>query len=120
VKVLLDECIHRPLARDSAEHDAKTVPQIGWAGIKKGDLLELAEKQFEVFVTVDRNLSFQQNLPNFNFAVIVLRCRSDRIQDLRLLVPELLGSLPTARQGDVIWIGKTENWPLRESVMTAN
>jgi hypothetical protein len=109
VKVLLDECIDRRLARDIAGHDVKTVPQMGWAGIKNGDLLTLAEKQFEVFVTVDRNLSFQVNLPRYNIAVIVLRCRSNRLQDLRPLVPELLGSLPTAKLGDVLWIDKPKN-----------
>lgn len=108
MKVLLDECIDRRLDRDIAGHDVKTVPQMGWAGIKNGDLLTLAEKQFEVFVTVDRNLSFQQNLPNYNIAVIVLCCHSNRLQDLHLLVPELLNSLPTARPGDVLWIGKTD------------
>ena len=82
---------------------------MGWAGIKNGDLLTLAEKQFEVFVTVDRNLSFQLNLPRYNIAVIVLRCRSNRIQDLRPLVPELLGSLPTAKLGGFLWIGKSNN-----------
>ena len=109
MKVLLDECIDRRLARDIAGHDVKTVPQMGWAGIKNGDLLTLAEKQFEIFVTVDRNLSFQLNLPRYNIAVIVLRCRSNRLQDLRALVPELLGSLPTAKMGDVLWIDKTKN-----------
>ena len=58
MKVPLDECIDRRLARDIAGHDVKTVPQMGWAGIKNGDLLTLAEKQFEVFVTVDRNPFF--------------------------------------------------------------
>ena len=50
---------------------------MGWAGIKNGDLLILAEGEFEVFVTVDRNLSFQQNLTNYNIAVIV--CAHGRI-----------------------------------------
>jgi hypothetical protein len=109
VKVLLDECIDRRLARDIAGHDVKTVPQVGWAGIKNGDLLTLAEKQFAVFVTVDRNLSFQLNLPRYNIAVLVLRCRSNRLQDLRPLVPELLGSLPTAKLGEVLWIDNTKN-----------
>jgi hypothetical protein len=109
VKVLLDECIDRRLARDIAGHDVKTVPQMGWAGIKNGDLLTLAEEQFEAFVTVDRNLSFQVNLPRYNIAVLVLSCRSNRLQDLRDLVPELLGSLPTAKLGDVLWIGKPKN-----------
>jgi predicted nuclease of predicted toxin-antitoxin system len=106
VKILLDECVDRRLAREISEHDVNTVPQMGWAGIKNGDLLTLAQKQqFEVFVTVDRNLSFQQNLTHYNIAVIVLRCRTNRLRDLRLLVPELTASLPSAKRGDVLWIG---------------
>ena len=78
---------------------------MGWAGTKNGDLLTLAEKQFEVFVTVDRNLSFQQNLTRYNIAVIVLRARTNRLRDLLLLVPELSASLPAANRGEVLWIG---------------
>ena len=74
VKILLDECVDRRLARELAGHEVKAVPQMGWAGIKNGELLTLAEKEFEAFVTVDRNLSFQLNLPRYNIAVIVLRC----------------------------------------------
>lgn len=59
MKILLDECIDRRLAKDIAGHEVKTVPQMGWAATKDGELLALAEKDFEVFVTVDRNLSFQ-------------------------------------------------------------
>jgi hypothetical protein len=55
VKILLDECVDRRLARELAGHEVKTVPQMGWAGIKNGELLTLAEKEFEAFVT-DRNL----------------------------------------------------------------
>ena len=60
MKILLDECIDRRLARELKGHTVKTVPQMGWAGIKNGRLLAAAEKEFDVFVTVDRNLSFQQ------------------------------------------------------------
>jgi len=67
---------------------------MGSAGIKNGDLFTIAEKQLEAFVTVDRNLSFQQNLTPYKIAVIVLRCRANRLRDLRLLVPELTASLP--------------------------
>ena len=88
-----------------AGHDVKTVPQMGWAGIKNGDLLVLAEKQFELFVTVDRNLSFQQNLSRYNIAVLVLRASTNRFRDLRLLVPELLTSLSSAKLGEVLVIG---------------
>ena len=70
MKVLLDECVDRRLAKDIVDHKVKTVPQMGWATIKNGELLALAERQFDVFVTVDRNLSFQQNLPRYHIAVI--------------------------------------------------
>ena len=66
----------------------KPVPQTGWATIKNIELLALAEDEFDV--AVDRNLSYQQNLPQFNLAVIVFRALSSRLQDLRPLVPKLL------------------------------
>jgi hypothetical protein len=72
---------------------------------KNGELLALATKEFDVFVTVDRNLSFQQNLPAFTIAVIVLRAPSNRLGDLRPLVPELLASIPTAKRGSVTYVG---------------
>ena len=78
MKILLDECVDRWLAREISGHDVNTVSQMGWAGIKNSELLTLKEKQFEVFVTVDRNLSFQQNLTRIDIAVVVLRCRTNR------------------------------------------
>ena len=68
MKLLLDECIDRKFAKELINHDIKTVPQMGWAGIKNGKYLALAEKDFDVFITADRNLSFQQNLPQFEIA----------------------------------------------------
>lgn len=65
----------------------------------------LAAKEFNVFVTVDRNPSFQQNLPNFAIAVIVLRAPSNRLSDLQPLVPELLASIRTAKPGAVTYVG---------------
>ena len=59
MKILLDECIDRRLAKEIVGHDVKTVPQMGWATIKNGELLSLAEKEFDIFLTIDRNLSFQ-------------------------------------------------------------
>jgi predicted nuclease of predicted toxin-antitoxin system len=73
VKVLLDECVDRRLARDLADHDVKTARQVGWTTIKNGELLALASNEFDVFVTVDRNLSFQQNIASFPIAVVVFR-----------------------------------------------
>lgn len=78
---------------------------MGWATIRNSDLLVLAEGQFDAFVTVDRNLAFQQNLPRFSIAVIVLRARTNRLSDLRSLVPQLLETLQQAARGEVTWIG---------------
>ncbi len=105
MKVLIDECIDWRLSRDIAEHDVKTARQMGWSAVKNGDLLALAEIEFDVFVTVDRNLSFQQKLPAFKIAVIVLRARSNRLADLRPLVPDLLACIPNVTQGAVTYVG---------------
>jgi hypothetical protein len=99
VKVLLDECIDRRLAKDLEGHDVKTVPQMGWSGTKNGTLLTLAEKEFDAFLTVDRNLSFQQNLPKFNIAILILHATSNRLADLKPLAPKILSTLPTLTKG---------------------
>ena len=104
MKLLLDECVDWRLAREFSEHFIKTVPQMGWATIKNGQLLALAEKEFDVFITVDRNLSFQQNLPKFNIAVVVLRAKTNRLVDLKPLVSQVLATLATLNIGQVIEI----------------
>ena len=106
MKILLDECIDRRLARELKGHTVKTVPQMGWAGIKNGRLLAAAEKEFDVFVTVDRNLSFQQHLPKFNIAVLVLRARSNRLSDLRPLVPAILAGFAALKAGEATTFGR--------------
>ncbi|MDM9384830.1 DUF5615 family PIN-like protein [Chlorogloeopsis sp. ULAP01] len=99
MKLLLDECIDRKLAREFVGYEVKTVPQMGWAGLKNGQLLALAKAEFDVFITVDRNLSFQQNLPQFEIAVIVLQAPSNRLADLMPLAPKVLAILATVVKG---------------------
>jgi predicted nuclease of predicted toxin-antitoxin system len=99
MRLLLDECIDRRLARELIDHEVKTVPQMGWAGIKDGQLLNLAASEFDVFITVDRNLSFQQNLPKFDIAVVVLQAQSNRLADLKPLAPQILAILEEAAKG---------------------
>ncbi len=99
MKVFLDECVDWRFARQIVGHDVKTARQMGWSTVKNGELLALAAAEFDIFVTVDRNLSFQQNLPVFDIAVIVLRARSNRLADLQPLVPLLLASVQTAKRG---------------------
>ena len=82
--------------------DTRTVPDAGWAGLKNGDLLSRAQVEFDVFITTDRNLMFQQNLPKFDIAVIVLSGRTNRLQDLLPLVPRALGAIVSAQPGEPI------------------
>lgn len=105
MKLLLDECIDRKLAREFVDYEVKTVPQMGWAGIKNGQLLALAETKFDIFITVDRNLSFQQNLPQFDIAVVILQAPSNRLADLKPLVPEVLAILATVTKGQATTVG---------------
>ena len=105
MKVLLDECLPRRLSVLLPIHETKTVPQAGWAGIKNGKLLKLAEASFDVFITVDRNLSFQQNLSVLKVAVVVLAAKSNRYQDLLPLVPQILETLKVIQRGEVVVIG---------------
>jgi len=101
VRVLLDECVDWRLGRDIIGHDVKTARQMGWEGVKNGELLALAEQQFDVFVTVDRNLSFQQNFAALSIAVVVLHARTNRLADLRPLVPKILGAIESAIPGAI-------------------
>ncbi len=107
MKILLDECLDRRLAREleGEGREVRTVPQMGWASIKNGKLLALAAESFDVFVTVDASLPHQQNLPQFNIAVIVMRPRSNKLADLKPLVPALLAALPTAKKGEATIVG---------------
>jgi hypothetical protein len=99
LRILLDECIDRRFARELPDVDVRTVPQMGWAGIKNGDLMKLAEADFDVFITVDRNLSYQQNLPRYNIALIVLRAVSNRYDDLKPFSEKVLESLQNIAPG---------------------
>ena len=99
MKILLDECVDWRLSRDLVGNEVKTAKQMGWTAIKNGELLALASQQFDVFVTVDRNLSFQQNLTSVAIAVIVLEAKTNRLADLKTLIPKLLLSLQVIRPG---------------------
>ena len=101
-RILLDECLPRDLKKSLAGHEAKTVPEAGWASKENGELLSLAAADFDVFVTVDRNLTFQQNLTDLKIAVIVLVARGNRLIDLERLVPGLLNAVNTIERGQVV------------------
>ena len=93
MRILLDECLPKRLKRDLVGHAARTVPEMGWASKRNGELLGLAEVDFDVFLTVDRNLSFQQDVARVKLAVVVLVAKGNRHKDLQPLMAELLDVL---------------------------
>lgn len=102
MRVLLDECVDRRLASEISGHDVQTVPSMGWAGKRNGELLNLAAPNFDAFVTVDRNLAKQHDVLKLSFAIIVLAAPSNRLADLVPLVPGLLTALNSAQAGEVV------------------
>ena len=105
--MLLDESLPRSLKGDLVGHDVLTVPEMGWAGKKNTDLLKLAEGSFDVFITADQNLEYQQNLAVASIPVIVLSARTTRMADLRPLIPKLLAQLDTdLKSGEAVQIIK--------------
>jgi hypothetical protein len=103
LKVLLDECVDARLALSLKALHVRTVADQGWTGISNGKLLTLASTEFEVFVTVDRNLPFQQHLPKYE--IVLLLAKSNRIDDLIVLVPNLLAVIPTAPKREITRVG---------------
>ena len=80
MRVLLDECVPRKLGRELAGHEVSTVTGRGWSGVKNGKLLALAEAEFDVFLTVDQNLKYQQNLKTFHIGIVLLTARNNRLR----------------------------------------
>jgi hypothetical protein len=109
MRILLDECIPRKLKYRLPDHECQTVPEAGFAGKKNGFLLDLAEEAgFEIFVTMDRGLEYQQNLAGRSVAILLLRGKSNRLADLLPLVPDLLRTMKLARKGEINRIGGDE------------
>jgi hypothetical protein len=104
MRVLLDECVPRRLGRHLPGHECKTVPEMGWGGIKNGRLLALAQDRFDVLLTVDQKLQLQQNLARFRIAVLVVCTPSNDISDLLLFVPAILAALPAAKPGQAVTV----------------
>ena len=105
MRVRLDECVDRRLAGDIQGHDVKTVPEAGWAALKNGDLLARAEREFDVFITVDVGVTFLHNPGESPLTVVLLRAPSNRLDALLPLIPRALDMLTSGTAGQVIRIG---------------
>ena len=104
VRILLDECLPRKLAHELTGHAVETVPQAGWSGVKNGDLLQRAASRYDALVTVDRRFAEGSAVPT-TLLVIMLAAKTNRLEDLRPLVPALLEALTKEPKGTRVRVG---------------
>ncbi len=105
MKLLLDECLPRKLKNEFVGHEVLTVNEAGFRGLKNGKLIQTAsEDGFEVLVSVDKNIEYQQNKANLEIAILVLSARSNRIESLLPIMNEALKVLEKIQKGEIITI----------------
>lgn len=100
MKILLDESLPKRLKKHFPGYVVKTVSEVGWNGKKNGELMALIAGKFDIFVTADQNMIYQINLRHAAVPVFVLKAVSNRYEDLKHLIPELLKTLisPTSKK----------------------
>jgi predicted nuclease of predicted toxin-antitoxin system len=104
MRILIDECLNWRLGRALTGHFCTSVQKMGWSGIKNGQLLAQAQTQFDVFITGDRNLSFQQNPTSFQIAVVVLAAKGIQLHHTLPLMQKVLALLPNLKPGQVVTV----------------
>ncbi len=106
MRILLDESVPRKLKRLLSGHEVSTVPEMGWAAKKNGELIRLATGRFDVFITIDKNLVKQQNLLGIPFAILVIDAPTNRLESLKPLVPGIQKALAGIAPGQVIKVDR--------------
>ena len=106
MRLLLDECVPRRLKRDLVGHDVWTVVERGWSSKRNGELLKLMLAEgFEALLTVDQGIEFEQNVRKSGIAVVLMAARTNRLKELRPLVPQILKALARVSAGELIRVG---------------
>lgn len=100
MKILLDECVTKRLKRYLPNHETFTVTEMGWSGLKNGKLMSKAvENSFDILLTIDKNLSFQQNLKNYLLSVVILNTATSKLEDILLLLPQFFERIEEYKKG---------------------
>ncbi len=102
MRILLDENIPADLASLLAGHIVETVHSAGWAGVRNGTLLRLAAAAYDMFVTMDRSIEYQQNYPALALGIVVVRAKSNRMADLESLVPAIQEAVRSVKPGQLL------------------
>jgi hypothetical protein len=118
LRILLDESVPLRLATALAGHGVRTVRQEQWLGLRNSVLLRVAvSRGFEVVITMDASLRYQQNLPAIGIEVVVIRGIRNRLADLRILIPQIQSALLAMRPGDVVEISPRRTDSVRDAVL---
>jgi hypothetical protein len=105
MRVLLDEQLPIDLSPELRGHNVDTVVGRGWAGVKNGDLLRRMSGHYDVLITMDRGIEFQQPIPMLPFGIVIVRAASNRMQHLRPLVPAILAAIGAIKPGRIQRVG---------------
>lgn len=108
MKILIDECLPRRLKQLLPEYDVQTVPEVGWAGKKNGELLALMSGVYDVFITVDNNMQYQQVLKDVPIGFIVLSAHNNKLETLIPLMAGTKVALETIVAGQVVRISQED------------
>jgi hypothetical protein len=108
MRILIDECLPRRLKRELPGQEVSTVTENGWSGIKNGALLRLMTGKFDVFVTIDGNLEYQQDLSKAEIAVVVLKALNNKLETLLPLMPSVRLQLNDLKPGEIARFGGFE------------
>lgn len=101
MRVLLDECVPRRVRSELPGHTVLTVMEMGWSGIKNGQLLVQAAAEFDCFLTVDANLQFQQAVAKLPVSVLVVRAKDNRFATLKAIMPAVRSALDSLLPGEL-------------------
>jgi predicted nuclease of predicted toxin-antitoxin system len=105
MRVLIDECLPRRLKKHLIGHDCRTVPEAGPAGKRNGELLSIAQQRYEIFVTMDKGVEYEQNLQSLGLGIILPRAKSNQLSDLLPYVSDCLEQMKSIKPGEVMRVG---------------
>ena len=107
MKILLDECVTKKVKTFLGGHAVFTIGQMEWRGLKNGMLLKQAEqKNFDILLTIDKNISYQQNMANYNIAIVVLNTNNSNIETLQDYIPNFINQIKNFEKGKLYVIEK--------------
>lgn len=104
MRVLLDECVPRKLRSELPGHEVRTGAEMQWAGIKNGALLRQAALEFDVLLSVDQGIPYQQNIEGLSLALVIIKAPSNDINDLPPKMPEVLRVLASIQLGQAVQV----------------